>query len=241
MFSARKPDYDAQGGYPKILAGLGLTQERFREALAVRRYDRRSARLPGSFAGSIPSAEAKASLARSLGAITEEVFKLLNEVEAEAALWLDDGWRIKTVSESGIYAFSLKVWVGDNETGNRAGDPRPRNSKGPETREDVRSNSSQRGLFDNLPEEVRNRILELRSEQDDGRLFVVLLFRYEFTEDQCCHIHWELSVPGTYDESAQTVSHWLHREIFPDFVVDLSDDGETYESGTDSDPQVDRD
>jgi hypothetical protein len=250
MFAARKADYDARGGYHQILADLGLTEARVRAALAlgVRRFNARPDGLPASFAGTIPTAEAKAALVRMLDAV--------EDVGDDGGMWVDDGWRINTACELGSEAFSIKVWVGDELTGVQPKgneQPRPRNSKGPETRRDVIANDPQLGLFDDLPEDIRawihqaqpaDRIRAANSDttaEDDTRLFVVLLFRYEF-EGRAAKIYWELSVPDRYDENAQTVSHWVHRQIFEPFTIDLDViPPETYENGEDPDPSFGRD
>ncbi|MFV8750548.1 hypothetical protein ACNOYE_08340 [Nannocystaceae bacterium ST9] len=230
---------------------MGLTDARLRAALSlgVRRFNGRADGLPPSFAGTIPTAEAKAALARLLGAVKDVV-------DDDDSVWVDDGWRINTACDLGSEAFSIKVWVGDELTGMQPKgneQPRPRNSKGPETRRDVNSNDPQLGLFDTLPDDIREWIHQthpseriraansVTNAEDDARLFVVLLFRYEFV-GRTATIYWELSVPDRYDESAQTVSHWVHRQIFEPFTIDLDAAIEdTYEDGEDPDPSFGRD
>lgn len=239
MFSAKRSEFERRGGYLQILGDLGVTERRIREALVlgIRTYHARVDGLPASFAGSIPTAHAKASLARALGAVGEETAG-----EASDRLWRDDDWRLKTVAAKGAEAFSVKFWLGDEDTGLEAGLPRPRGTKGAETQDEVNRNHSQRGLFDDLPEEDQRRIFQIRGEEGpDGRVFGVVLYRYEIKDDRCL-IYSELSVPDGYDEQARTITEWAHRTIFPPIFVDLRPDvGETYDEGEDFDPDLGRD
>lgn len=240
MQSPKRSEFDRRGGHLQILSELGLTEDLVREALVhgLRKHHARDDGLPASFAGAIPTAYAKASLTRALGACGSE----MDEVKLDG--WIDDDWRLKTSIEDGAEAFSLKVWLGDDDTGLEdlePGRPRPRGAKGPETQDEVGRNRAQTGLFDDLPEDERRRIFQLQSKDPpDGRVFAVILYRYEITEQRCM-IFSELSIPDGYDEEARTITGWAHRHVFPVVTVDLGpESGETYDDGDDFDPDLDR-
>jgi len=240
MHSPKRSEFDHRGGHLQILADLGLTEDRIREALVLglRRHHARDDGLPGSFAGAIPTAYAKASLARALGAVGDET----GEVKLQG--WIDDDWRLKTAIEDGTEAFSVKVWLGDDDTGLEnvePGHPRPRGAKGAETKDEVGRNRAQIGLFDDLPEDERRRIFEFQSKDPpDGRVFAVILYRYKIKEQRCM-LFSELSIPDGYDEEARTITGWAHRHVFPVVTVDLGPkSGDTYDDGDDFDPDLDR-
>lgn len=243
MLTLRKLEIDDWEQIVRNLSELGVTRKLLIESLSlgVRKYHARSDGLPPCHAGAIPSAEALASLARGLGAVGAEAG------HNKRRTWIHDGWRIKSVCNEGVGAFSLAVWAGDDDTGLKnlgPGRPRPRGTKGGETLQEVLASRSQLDIFGVLSKEQRELVLTQHGPtSSDKRIFGVLLYRIEL-DDNRCRIYAEVSFPDAYDEEKKRVTEWAHREILSPIDLDLSTSPEhTFADadGDDSEPYYGRD
>lgn len=227
MVSSRNADFERLGGYPAILASLGLTTEMIESSLrhGLMKANELPPGVPASYVGQTPTAQALGFVARCLGATGEEA--------DDPGAWELGTWNLLTQASEGPRAFRLKIWRGDRNTGIVGSPaPMPLGTKGGETRTFV---GEQCTLFG--PD-----VIELKPDsRGDGRTLVVLLYRYSI-EDGRCFVHYEISIPARYDEDLQNVTEWVDRQCHTRFSFDLADgsDGETYEDGDDSDPDLGR-